>query len=155
MKTFLLLFPKAGWLVLLFTMFLPFVVVTCNGNVLEEVRGHQMITGSSLDAGGEKNDVEPNIWIILTYTVGLIALVLSFGKKPLLDKLAMVWPVVCMVCLGIFSGQVDDEVPAQIRGMIQISLGSGYYIALISVVCLALFSVWKWRSSNHEQTHQD
>jgi hypothetical protein len=84
----LTLIARVAKLVGLLGFLLPWVTVSCSGNVILEATGLQLMTGDPQPAGAlagadqsQTDDAEPAIGVILACAVGVIGLIASFLLK--------------------------------------------------------------------------
>jgi hypothetical protein len=149
--------PKA---VALIAFLLPWMTVSCDGQVLMEANGFQLATGSvemmgqAATSGSEQT---MNIWLILACVAIVIGIVIALVKDASAATLALGTSVVAivMVIAGRFSaegnvtsgaegsGTGDDSMgidPGAIAEALQIEWKIGFYVTLVALIAAAVMS---------------
>jgi len=105
-----LLLARIAKLVGLLGFLLPWVTVSCSGNVILEATGLQLMTGDPQPAGAfagaeqsQTDDAEPAVGVILAFAVAAIGLVVGFLLKGKQAAGAMLAGAVLCIGLSFYS----------------------------------------------------
>jgi len=108
-----LLLARIAKLVGLLGFLLPWVTVSCSGNVILEATGLQLMTGDPQPAGAlagaeqnQTDDAEPAVGVILAFAVAAIGLVVGFllkGKQAAGSMLAG-----AVLCIGLSFYSIEN-----------------------------------------------
>ncbi|PZO47936.1 MAG: hypothetical protein DCF16_17085 [Alphaproteobacteria bacterium] len=105
-----LLLARIAKLVGLMGFLLPWVTVSCSGNVILEATGLQLMTGDPQPAGAlagaeqnQTDDAEPAVGVILAFAVAAIGLVVGFLLKGKRAAGAMLAGAVLCIGLSFYS----------------------------------------------------
>ncbi|PKP04806.1 MAG: hypothetical protein CVU11_03585 [Bacteroidetes bacterium HGW-Bacteroidetes-6] len=133
------LFPKISFPVILIAFLLPFVLVKCGNTTIARLNGVDMVTGTHVGEGDDVQQIDPNLYVLGAFVLAAVGLVLAFFKKKEIRIAALAVSVLGFLSLIGFYFDVTGEVPGKGKMIVIISLGVGYYIAIIGFLANSLF----------------
>lgn len=125
-------FRSASFGLAIFCFVLPFMTMSCPGGRFI-FTGIQMVTGTTVQ--DEKLGAEP--LAILALLCAIAGLALSFGTR---DVATGVTGVAGAIALFLLKASVDSKTLEKGGGMVQVSFGFGFWLALLALVAGAALS---------------
>jgi len=135
--------------------FFSFFVIKCGDTKIATVSGINLVTGKEITAntslGNSSNSsnsksVDPNVWAIIALSsavIGLGVYLIKFKKEELVGTIVGGLGVTALAILGYtFKDSVNE---ADLRGMVTISLGFGYWGALVCILLAGILSFLRLR----------
>ncbi len=133
------LFPKISFPVILIAFLLPFVLVKCGDTTIARLNGIDMVTGTHVGEGEDVEQIQPNLYVLAAFVLAAAGLVLAFLKKKEARIAALAVSILGLLSLIGFYFDVTGQIPGKGKMIIIISLGIGYYIAIIGFLANSLF----------------
>lgn len=135
--------------------FFSFFVIKCGDTKIASVSGVNIVTGKEITANtsfgnssnsSDSKSVDPNVWAIIALSsavIGLGVYLFKFKKEELVGTIVGGLGVAALAILGYtFKDSVNE---ADLRGMVTISLGFGYWGALICIMLAGILSFLRLR----------
>lgn len=133
------LFPKISFPVIMIAFLLPFVLVKCGDTTIARLNGVDLVTGTHVGEGEDVEQIQPNLYVLAAFVFAAAGLVLAFLKKKEARIAALAVSVLGFLSLIGFYFNVTGQIPGKGKMIIIISLGIGYYIAIIGFLANSLF----------------
>lgn len=169
--------PKISSFVVLISFLLPFFVVRCNDQVIDEISGIELISGTTIRSaddgfleGMSEEETEENteptgdyistkIFAIFCLFTAILATAVSFFKNN--EKIVLAIAVAgigALSLLGLYI-EVNGESGKQDGGMITIEIGLGFVLALFGFIIQIVYYLMVAKvlrdRENHTKTVDD
>lgn len=139
---------KAGPMILLLTIFafvLPFVTISCPG-VNIPLSGAQLALGTTLDAdqlgGGTRTERIPSDPLVMvSFLCALLGLVCAFLDRDRLRPLIALAAAAGGILLLAFQARFTGEALKQGEGLLTLSWGVGFWLALVGFVSTVVWNL--------------
>jgi len=130
--------------VVVLCFFMPFLLVQCQGQTVATVSGVDMVTGTSVSAGGygSAQVVRPVIWAILGLGMAVAGFVLGFTRIDKTQMLSIVAAGVGFVCLAIIGMFGPSVVARESSGVVSASWGSGLSLGLLFFIAAGGYNLY-------------
>jgi hypothetical protein len=135
--------------------FFSFFVIKCGDTKIATISGVNLVTGKEITANtsfgnsgnsSDNKNVDPNVWAIIALSsavIGLGVYLFKFKKEELVGTIVSGLGVVSLTILGYtFKDSVNE---ADLRGMVTVSLGFGYWGALVCILLAGVLSFLRLR----------
>lgn len=140
-------FSPAIFGAILLCFVLPFIDVSCNGQVVRSFSGKEMVQGTTvyepdMFGGVTPHKISPEPLAFLAFICAVIGLVVSFRrikKSALICSLASCLGV---VLLWLLFTKVKNDALRETGGMIGVTAGAGFWLALLLFLAAGCLNVF-------------
>ena len=140
-------FSPGLFVLIIFSLFLPFIAVSCGGAKVISLTGVQLATGTSVqkpdmfgNASKKSQKIDGEPLVIVIFIAGIAGLLLSFLKGKKTAIFPAVIGVIGVVLMFLLKSKMDHEAMIAGKGMIQINYEAGYWLALLLFFAAALLN---------------
>lgn len=135
---------SASFLFALFCFFLPFVTLSCPGANIT-LSGVQLVTGTTVEepqmfGGPTQRELGSEPLAVLAFLCVLAGLVVGLASPKGVRAISVGLGVLGAVLLLALKAKIGSDVSRQGEGMLSVSYGLGYWLALLSCLFAAAFN---------------
>lgn len=166
MKSFTVKIRPAIFGIIIICFFLPFLVVSCQGQKIVEITGFQLVTGSeikqpdmsdklkSIGLSQEKKEekIKPEPFAILAFIFAFIGLGISFLKGQKSFIASFITGLAGAISLLLLKAKLDNEILKQGEGILQLEYTKGFWLTFLLFLLAAgwnIFLFFQSKKQNH------
>jgi cell division protein FtsX len=128
--------------IIIICFFLPFVIVSCEGKMIQEFTGMQMAVGTTVQTFSGSHRVNPDPCASIALIITIIGLILGLSGKGR-EILLTAASAIGVIMLLLVRSNVVKEMTKQGMQMLNIEFGAAYYISIILFLIAALFNLFQ------------
>lgn len=142
---------------ILISFTLPFINISCNGQIVRSLSGKQLVQGTTIYApedmfgGVTPHRLNPEPLAIMVFICTVIGLVVSFRKPKKGALICSITSCSGAVLLWLLFTKVKNDALRETGGMIGVSGGAGFWLAFLLFLALGCLNVFLLRRALAEK----